>query len=418
MRDPEDIPHWKVLYVSYDGMTDPLGESQVIPYLLGLADRGFDFHLLSFEKPERFAAGRGRIEALLKQGRIEWVPMSFTARPRLLAKAYDALRLKWKIRALHREVSFDLVHCRSYPAADAALSLKRRAGVPYLFDMRGFWVDERAEGGIWDTSRALYAALYRHFKRREKAYLREASGVVTLSEAAVREMATWEGLRPLNTDVIPCAVDTQMFSATDDPIQRAATREELTVPSDAFVVGFLGSIGSWYLLDDMMRFFARLLRRRPNAWFVFITMHGVEELHRAAREHGVPEERVVAKAARRPDVPRYLEALDFSLFFIRASYSKMASCPTKLAEIMAVGLPCITNSGVGDVDEIIAKYQAGYALKDLTDQTFDATIERLDELIAIPRDPRVRGAREYFGLQNAVDKYEATYRRILSAVGA
>ena len=35
-------------------MTDPLGQSQVIPYLQGLSKKGYQFYLLSCEKPEAF----------------------------------------------------------------------------------------------------------------------------------------------------------------------------------------------------------------------------------------------------------------------------------------------------------------------------------------------------------------------------
>jgi len=44
-----------VLYISYDGMTDPLGQSQVISYLAGLSRKGYRIHLLSSEKKNRFA---------------------------------------------------------------------------------------------------------------------------------------------------------------------------------------------------------------------------------------------------------------------------------------------------------------------------------------------------------------------------
>lgn len=40
----------QVLYISYDGMTDPLGQSQVLPYLVGLSKEGFQFTLVSCEK--------------------------------------------------------------------------------------------------------------------------------------------------------------------------------------------------------------------------------------------------------------------------------------------------------------------------------------------------------------------------------
>ena len=42
-----------VLFISYDGMTDPLGGSQVIPYLRGLAAHGHSITIVSAEKPER-----------------------------------------------------------------------------------------------------------------------------------------------------------------------------------------------------------------------------------------------------------------------------------------------------------------------------------------------------------------------------
>jgi len=39
-----------------------------------------------------------------------------------------------------------------------------------------------------------------------------------------------------------------------------------------------------------------------------------------------------------------------SLFFIKPVWSKKASSPTKLAELMGLGIPVFSNSGVGDVD--------------------------------------------------------------------
>ena len=40
----------KILYLSYDGVLEPLGSSQVLNYVLGLA-KNYNFILYSFEKP-------------------------------------------------------------------------------------------------------------------------------------------------------------------------------------------------------------------------------------------------------------------------------------------------------------------------------------------------------------------------------
>ena len=39
-----------ILYISYDGITDPLGQSQILPYISELSRKGLKFHLISFEK--------------------------------------------------------------------------------------------------------------------------------------------------------------------------------------------------------------------------------------------------------------------------------------------------------------------------------------------------------------------------------
>ena len=42
-----------VMYISYDGLTDPLGRSQILPYLEKLAALGHLIHIVSLEKKER-----------------------------------------------------------------------------------------------------------------------------------------------------------------------------------------------------------------------------------------------------------------------------------------------------------------------------------------------------------------------------
>ena len=38
------------LFLSYDGMTDSLGQSQVLPYLVGLSKHNYHITIISFEK--------------------------------------------------------------------------------------------------------------------------------------------------------------------------------------------------------------------------------------------------------------------------------------------------------------------------------------------------------------------------------
>ena len=44
----------KVLYISHDGITDHIGQSQIAPYLLGLATENLSINILSVEKKNNY----------------------------------------------------------------------------------------------------------------------------------------------------------------------------------------------------------------------------------------------------------------------------------------------------------------------------------------------------------------------------
>ena len=137
-------------------MCDPLGGSQVLPYLAGLTTLGHNVTLISFEKPERGAEELAAIGRQCIDAAIAWHPLRYHKRPPLFSSMYDVRRMRAQAERLHRSEHFDLVHCRSYLTALVGLRMKRRFGVPFIFDMRGFWPDERVDGGIWKLSSPVY----------------------------------------------------------------------------------------------------------------------------------------------------------------------------------------------------------------------------------------------------------------------
>ena len=83
----------RVLFISYNGMLEPLGQTQVLPYLHELSKRGVKFTLLSFEKPAAFTPeGQRECEALkreLSEQGIEWHWLRYHQRPSLPATIFD-----------------------------------------------------------------------------------------------------------------------------------------------------------------------------------------------------------------------------------------------------------------------------------------------------------------------------------------
>ena len=401
-----------VLYISLDGMTDPLGRSQVLPYLFGLSKRGHRITLLTLEKPAAFASEADKVRKLLNDANIRWVPLPYRLSPPIVSRLWNVRALRKRAHSLQRETGFDLVHCRSYIPASVGLSLRRRYGVPFLFDMRGFFADERKEGGGWPQSNPFFRLVYRHFKALEKDLLKEASHVISLTHQGRSELErmTRGHLDAKSVTIIPCCVDFSHFPLIS-PAKRRSSRENLGIGAEGRVVAYLGSVGSWYMLDEMMDFFKIYHERFPDATFLFVTPSSPGMIVSAAARKGLRQDAIVIRSASREEVPEFMAAADLGLFFIRPVFSKKASSPTKMAELIALGLPIVTNSGVGDVTEIVEQTGCGVAINDFTDQAYRDAIEAIEQRSESVEDVR-RKAQPIFDVDLGVAQYDACYRSI------
>lgn len=405
----------KILFISYDGMTDPLGQSQVIPYLQGLSKKGFQFYLLSCEKPGRFEQQQSAVREMLIGCNIQWHPVPYTKSPPVLSTLKDIIRLRKKAARIVQQQQVDMVHTRPGIPALIGLWLKKKYGVKFLHDVREFYADSRVEGGIWNINNPLFRIIYKYFKRKEKEEVQRCDGMVCLTHAAQKITAAlpeYNNETPLK--VIPCSADLELFdpSLINDQ-QREQLRKQLGIKPTNLVISYLGSIGGWYMTKEMLRFCKLLADKIPEAKFLFISPHLHEVIVSAAAAHGLPSEKLIIQHGNRKEVPALLSLSDYSLFFIKPCYSKLSSSPTKHGEIMAMGIPVIANSGVGDVKEIVEKYKAGFVVDEFTDAAFTEIIEQVAEENTFDPLAIRNGATEFYSLQKAVEAYEELYRQIL-----
>jgi glycosyltransferase involved in cell wall biosynthesis len=390
-----------VLYISYDGMLEPLGQSQVLAYLKRLAaDR--PIHLISFEKADDWAnmADRERLTRDISAAGILWHPLRYHKRPSALATAWDIacgivaglwLVLGYRLR---------IVHARSYVASVMALALKRITGVKYVFDMRGFWADERVDGGLWPRD----GRMFRVAKGFERRFLLAADHVVSLTHAAVTEMQHFsylQGCMPPVT-VIPTCADLVRFK----PLPGAS--------QGGFVMGYVGSAGTWYEFDATVACFAELLRLKPEARILIVNRNEHDYIRARLVAGGVPLAAVELRAASHAEVPVQLARMHASIFFIKPVFSKQASAPTKLAELLGCGIPCLANSGVGDMAEILEGEQVGVAVNDFSPTALRAGLIRLLGLMETPgiQDRCVAAAHKHFSLDEGVRRYAQVYRSL------
>src|SRR5260221_2660737 len=407
----------RVLYISYNGMLDPLGQSQVIPYLKELSREGVRFTLLSFEGPGAYSnEGLGRCEQLragLAGSGIDWCWLRYHQTPSLPATIYDVLAgIRYGSR-LVRLRQIEMIHARSHIAATIALALKKRFRSRMIFDLRGLMAEEYVDADHWRKGSVPYLLT----KSMERRALQAADGVVTLTEKIWPMIKDWEGLRGRTVvhEVVPCCADLERFRF------RAADRDRqrnLLGVEDQFVLVYSGSVGGWYLADKMADFFMALLKQKPDSHFLWLSGGPRELIERLMLERGVSADRFSVRAVAPAEVSSYLCAADAGIAFYKPTFSRLATSPVKVAEYLACGLPVIINAGVGDSDTLISAQRVGAVITDFSHDEYEEALQTLAESATDETRARARQvAEQFFDLQRiGAHRYARLYEEVLGSV--
>lgn len=407
------------LYVSQNGMAENLGQSQVLPYLRGLARRGVGIDLVSFELSAVSADARAEIAAGLAKDGIRWHPLVRTVGTSLDVKVREAA--KGALLALREALVRrpDIVHGRSYFATaicDAVGGVCRRSKL--LFDCRGMIGDEYVDCGHWTRDRLEY----RLVKTYERRLLRRSDGMVVLTRALARWLREEGGLGPRPVvEVVPCCVDMERFRPLEDA--RARLRVELGL-GDAFTLVYAGSLGTWYLEPEMARFAvavrARLEAVGRRVAFVCLTPSDASNLRAELERAGFPAEDVVVRKVASARMPEYLSAADVGISFIQSCFSKKGSSPTKVAEYLACGNVVVVNGDIGDQADLAAEKEACVVLRDFSAGELERAAREATNLADRAWQRRsvatTGAARRHFGLEEVgIARYAGLYDALVAS---
>ena len=396
----------RTLYICYFGLREPLVQTQVLPYLRQLSATGLEVNLLTFEPKQSTAWSREEVEgwrARLKADGIRWLSLPYHKRPTVPATAYDILWGACEAVRLVRREGIEVIHARSHVPLAMGLLAQRLTGCRLIFDLRGLMAEEYADAGIWKPE----SLPFRMIKRLERVGIHRSDQIVVLT----RRMRDWlieHGLAGGDKiEVIPCCVDFSRFAERD--------AEQTESSSARFEVVYAGSVTGLYLLEEMGRFFLAVRALQPNAYLRILTKSPAQEAAAVLERAGVNPNDFWIGAVPPGEVAVYFRQAGLALSFRKPTFSQIAASPTKIPEYLAAGLPVVSNSGVGDINELLERERVGVIVKDFNDEEYTRMAERA---LLLANDPEiharcVRVARERFDLA-AVGRvgYRNVYRRI------
>ncbi len=389
----------RTVYLTYDGLDDPLGQSQVLPYLLGLARRGHRFHVISFEKrPSRI-----RVAEEIVPG-VVWTALRYHKQPTLPATLFDITQGFAAATVLHAIGRAELIHVRSTIPGAMALPLVRATKARLLFDTRSLWADEKVDQGAWPKG----SALYRIVKHVERVLYRSSTSVTVLTHALQRYLRTQYPHRDeirCAIHVVPTCTDLERFHPEVEPDAEVSRRA-----ASASVLAYVGSFGTRYMAREMAELYLAWRKLFPTARFLAVSRQEPTAVRDVLAAAGVANE-LVHVSAPHERVPALLRCARAALCFVRDSFSAQASAPTKLGEVLACGVPVAANV-VGDMATVLHATTAGVVVSEYGAGALAAAAAKLKaatERPAIAAEARALAER-WFRLDHALDAYDRVYR--------
>ena len=325
----------KALYFSYDGLLDPLGQSQIIPYISEISAAGHSLTIVSYEKVERTKDQIKVMDIALQKIGVNWVRLEFRS-----GKFWTIKRLisgVLLIRKLCTHMQPDFIHLRGLvPAIIFQLS---RSTVPSLYDFRGFALGEWVDIGKITRSSLTYYIL----NQLDRNAVKSASGLVVLEESAKQLLKETYDVPDVPLKVIRTCTDVKRYTKQKDMHNKK---------SSALRFVFLGGAKFPYRPDLALMLIEKLIEHGVDCNIDFINKGDRSIIGKATDLTSIPKAKVRIISCEHSEIPDILVTYDCGIVMVETSHWRRVCSPTKMGEYLASGLPVISLEGIDAIDEL------------------------------------------------------------------
>ena len=359
----------RILYLT-ESMRWSGGAEQLLTMACALRDRGHEV-----------IVGCQPGSDILERAKAARLPVE----PIRMRQDYD-LPAAWKVSQVMQQHGTELLHAQHSTAHAVGLVAALWSKVP------AFAVTRR-------VTFPLRKNLFSHLKYR----LKRINGYIAISQSVKDELIKG-GVDAGRIEIIPSVAGQQVLARTEG----AALRRELGVPADVPLILNVANYADFKGQDILLAAAVDVLRRFPQARFVFAGRDTEKMIPIAER---LRIKASVHAAGFRTDVPRFLAAADI---FVMPSLQEAAG--TALREAMFAGVPVI-GSRAGGIPESISNEETGLLVSPGNPTELAAAIQRMLESPVWARQLGERGrksAEARFSLETAAAKMEHFYRKLLN----
>lgn len=305
-----------------------------------------------------------------------------------------------------KHLDVNIVHCRSYHAAWAALKIRERYSLNYkvIFDARGIWPEEISLKKGYSVGDKNYLFL----KKIERYILSNCDVTVAVSDTMA------EHFEALGTK----KVETIYLSSKSLNLGAGVVRKHIDSAFPTFCyVGALAS-NTWHRPEELKKLFDKILSIKPNSVLVIVTTSNYQNIYQCFNHH---PNVTITSVKNAEELHQIFAKVDFGLmsYFtpetpIEHMLSKMVMA-VKVAEYLCYGLPVIVNKYCGGASKVIEVNKFGITYDpnyfgNISSESLDSYLNNYKPSIQASK------AAMLFSYETNAAKYLNLYQTILSDI--
>ncbi len=373
-----------ILYVTYDSLEDSISKSQILPLLKYLKKKQYKINLISFEKKKN----NQRIKYV-----DNWEQIKFENSK--ILKILSILKCIFLMFRFIKHENVKIIHCRSYIPAIAAFFLKKILKFKYIFDIRGFWFDEKHDTGLISN------IMYFFLKIIEKKIYKNADCILTLSYKSIKHISNLFGAKKNKINFVSCYTDTKIFIHTKKLLK------------EHIIFGYVGNVGLSYDFNKVLKFLNIYNDINPNWTLIFLNNHLDRNKINKLFYNFPYKNKIKIRRTNYYQMKNFYKNINLGIYFLKNSFAKIASCPTKLGEMLSCGIPIITNGGIGDIERYLNnEKKCGYVINKINKKkTKDIYWSIQKDYLLYQKNARLI-ALKYFEKNKNLKIYEKKYEQL------
>tara|TARA_B100001964_G_scaffold235828_1_gene296578 strand:- start:14 stop:1216 length:1203 start_codon:yes stop_codon:yes gene_type:complete len=345
-----------ILYLSYDGLMEPLGDSQILSYLKNIS-KEYKINLITFEKKNDLKNIK-KLSFYKKEANkynINWIYYKYSNYPKYISTFINISLGSFSCLNLFVLKKIQIVHIRSYIPGFMVFIYFYLFKFKFIFDMRGFLPEEKIDRNNWSTN----SLTYKFFKYFEKKLIKKSDKIVVLTYCGKKILQEKFNIDENNIFVIPTCVDTNIYLKKRNIYKKNISN---------FTMAFVGSLNRAYNFDKMISLFKRILLIDNNLKILFYCKDEYKNLYNKFISQGVSDNNFEIKFLNKKNLIKEMKNIDIGYFYLNKNYSINASFPTKIGEFFSTGTPILCNNFNDDISEIIKDNKIGLVFNDFDDE--------------------------------------------------